>query len=94
MKSIEGWQQFSELCIASIKKNNFDAVMQFLLTPEEKEQLATRVLLIQQLLAGEKSQREIAHDLKISISKITRGSNELKRSDKAIITFLRKNLLA
>ena len=93
MESTSGWQQFLELCAVSIKQNNFDVLMQVLLTPEEKDQLSTRVLLIQQLLAGEKSQREIAQDLQVSISKITRGSNELKRSDAATIAFLKEQLL-
>ena len=94
MDSTNGWHQFLELSAASIKCNNFDALMQVLLTAEEKEQLSTRVLLLQQLLAGKKSQREIAQELKISISKITRGSNELKRSDAAMHTFLKEHLLS
>ena len=93
MESTNGWHQFLELAAASVKCNNFDALMQVLLTAEEKDQLSTRVLLIQQLLSGKKSQREIAQELKISISKITRGSNELKRSDAAMVTFLKERLL-
>jgi len=90
--SFNGWQEFIDLCKSSIKANNFDELMQVLLTLEEKEQFSTRVLLLQQLLQAEKSQREIAKDLHISISKITRGSNELKRSSTMMLDFLKDNL--
>lgn len=87
-----GWQKFVELSEAAIATGNFDELLDVLLTIEEKEQLATRVLLIQELMVGEKSQREIAEHLNISIAKITRGSNELKRSSTAIVDFLQANL--
>ena len=88
-----GWQEFVRLCSTSIAADNFDELCNVLLTVEEKNQLATRVLLLQQLLMGAKSQREIAQCFNISIAKITRGSNELKRGNMAIIDFLRSNLV-
>lgn len=48
-------------------------------TEEEKEALATRALIIDALLEAKQTQRDIAETLKVSISKITRGSNMLKR---------------
>lgn len=62
----------------------------FFLTAEEISDLSRRVLIIKALLAGKKSQRDIAKELNVSIAKITRGSNELKRSNKKIIDFLIK----
>ena len=94
MESPAGWQRFIELCATSMHHGNFNELMQVLLTPEEKEQLSTRVLLMQQLLEAKKSQRKIAQDLQVSISKITRGSNELKRSSPATLTFLKETLVA
>ena len=52
----DGWQQFINLCRAAVELGNFDELMKVLLTAEEKEQLATRVLLLQQLLQADKSQ--------------------------------------
>jgi TrpR family trp operon transcriptional repressor len=93
MRGTDGWPKFINLCDASIKANNFAELMEFFLTPEEKEQLALRVLLVQELLSGEKTQRQIAKDLTISISKITRGSNHLKVAEhQALKAFLQEQL--
>ena len=51
-----------------------------LFTMKEKYDLALRWRLMKELYNG-KSQREIAHDLGISLCKITRGSKILKESD-------------
>ena len=60
-----------------------------ILTPQELESVAERWQLIQALASG-KPQREIAHDLKLSISKITRGSRMLKYGSGGFGLFLRK----
>lgn len=80
-----GWQSFLRLCHAQRTHADLIQFFDLFLTDEEKENLATRVLLIQALLAGELSQREIAKQLHVSIAKITRGSNMLKRMDKAFL---------
>ena len=49
-----------------------------LLSPEELNAISGRILVYKELLHGEKSQREIAKEHKISIATITRGSNNLK----------------
>ena len=59
--------------------DELDSLMTFLLTPEERSMLVKRVLITQELLNGKAPQMQIAKDLGVSISKITRGSNELKR---------------
>ncbi|NCB00979.1 MAG: transcriptional regulator [Spirochaetia bacterium] len=51
-----------------------------LFTVKEKYDLALRWRLMKELYNG-KSQREIAHDLGISLCKITRGSKILKQND-------------
>ena len=63
-----------------------------LLTPEEKESLALRCLIIEELLKQKKTQRDIAKDLQVSIAKITRGSNELKRMPDKLIAFLKEQV--
>lgn len=60
--------------------NQLEALLKVLLTNEEREGLPKRILIIEALLKGEKTQREIAKDLNVSIAKITRGSNALKNS--------------
>ena len=61
-------------------------------TQEEKESIATRCLIVVELLKQEKTQRAIAEYSHVSIAKITRGSNELKRMPPKLIEFLRKNV--
>ncbi len=51
-----------------------------------------RYLIIKELLQKKKPQRQIAKDLNVSIAKITRGSNELKRMHPKLLQFLKKNL--
>jgi TrpR family trp operon transcriptional repressor len=92
MERKDGWHAFIELCQKAAKQDNLPKVYQFIFTPEEREQLATRTLLIKALLEGALSQREISAKLKVSISKITRGSNALKMIDENLKKFLKKTL--
>lgn len=75
MKSFEG---FLSLCVMA-KEAELRELFEFFLTAEERSQLAGRVVVIQALLKGELTQREIAENLGVSISQITRGSNALRR---------------
>lgn len=73
-------RHYKELCelLASIENpKEADVLLQDILTPQEIESIAERWQLIRQLAFG-KPQRDVAKDLKISISKITRGSRVLK----------------
>ncbi len=73
-----GWREFLRLCQRVKTEDQLDELFGLFFTLEEKDVLATRILLIQELLKAEKTQREIAQHLNISIAKITRGSNALK----------------
>jgi len=57
-------------------------------THEEREALATRFLIIRELLRNQMTQREMAANLKVSIAKITRGSNAIKAIDAPLKKFL------
>ena len=92
MQEKKGWQLFIKLCVTASKKGNLEQLLQFLLTDEEVAQLEKRVLLVQALLSEEATQREIAKNLQVSISKITRGSNSLKHIDIDLKKFLRDQL--
>lgn len=85
------WQDFITLCQKAGKQGLLGQLFDFLFTPEEREQLPTRIKLTEALLNGELSQRAISAELGISISKITRGSNALKAIDDDLRKFLESN---
>ncbi|MBS0650873.1 MAG: trp operon repressor [Verrucomicrobia bacterium] len=88
----DGWRGFKELCRAAVGEGNLDALLELFLTLEEQEDLALRFQLIKALLEGKLPQREIAKDLQISISKITRGSNALKTIKPVFREFLQTRM--
>ena len=49
-----------------------------LLTQAEKSDIADRIQILEGLLKNKLSQRDLAAELQVSISKITRGSNALR----------------
>ncbi len=89
----KGMGQFIDLCLLTKDKKTCSFLFDLFLTHEEKTDLGMRILIIKELLNGKKTQREIAEDLNVSIAKITRGSNELKRIDMKQLNYLKENLL-
>ncbi|MBP6918662.1 MAG: trp operon repressor [Gammaproteobacteria bacterium] len=87
----EGWRCFLNWCSATQDKALLTELFDCLLTPEEKESIETRCLIVQALLDQEKPQRQISEDLKVSIAKITRGSNQLKRISEKLKKYLLTN---
>ena len=84
----KGWRCFLQLCMSAGNEKNLTELFNLLLTPEEKTSLETRCLIIQALLDQKKPQRQISEELNVSIAKITRGSNELKRISKRLKLYL------
>jgi TrpR family transcriptional regulator, trp operon repressor len=82
------WRDFLKLCEGIKKPEQLDEFFELFLTSSEREELTLRYLIIKELLKGERTQREIAKYLKVSISKITRGSNYLKMMDDDFKKFL------
>lgn len=76
--TMDGWRRFLDLCLLAKSRNQFEEVLQLFLTHQERRNVSKRMLLVNALLEGNLSQREIAHQFKISIARITRGSNALK----------------
>ncbi|TSC59158.1 MAG: TrpR family transcriptional regulator, trp operon repressor [Candidatus Peregrinibacteria bacterium Greene0416_62] len=66
-----------------------EMLLQDMLTPQEMASLAERWQLIQKLDAGV-PQRDIADELGVSISKITRGSRMLQYGSGGFAYFLKK----
>ncbi len=88
----EGWQCFLDLCLETKDLKHLAPLFDLLLTEEEKESLAMRCMIIKELLSRDKTQRQIAVDLNVSIAKITRGSNELKRVKASFLDYVKKKL--
>ena len=74
----DGWRGFLKICSKCQSLREFDRIMNLFLTHQERNVVATRFLILRELIRGKKTQREMAKDLKVSIAKITRGSNFLK----------------
>ncbi|OGT64760.1 MAG: Trp operon repressor [Gammaproteobacteria bacterium RIFCSPHIGHO2_12_FULL_45_9] len=65
-------------------------LLYLLLTPEEQQDIADRVQIVQALMQGHNTQRTMASTLDVSIAKITRGSNALKHISPQLADFLKK----
>ena len=89
-KNQKGWQHFIALCKNTPDDKMLFSLLDLFLTAEEHDHLATRYLIVKELISGKKTQRQIAKDLNVSIAKITRGSNELKRVNNQIVHYLQK----
>lgn len=87
-----GWKSFLELIHSAESTAELDELLSALMTHEERNQFALRVELIRELLHKQKSQRQIASELGISIATITRGSNMLKTIKQKVLAFLEAHL--
>ncbi|ODY08019.1 Trp operon repressor [Vibrio parahaemolyticus] len=77
------WQQIVELIRSSVDSQQHEMLLTMLMTPDERESLTARVNILNELLKGELSQRQISQMLGVGIATITRGSNELKSKSEA-----------
>jgi len=78
---ILNWRGFIKLCLKTKTEKQLLALFALFLTEAEKEDIAVRHAIVRELLLGKKTQRELAKQFKISIAKITRGSNALRITD-------------
>ena len=63
--------------------------LESLLTVKEYKEIATRIEILKRLNRGE-TQRNIAKDLGVSVSTVTRGSKELQKHGEELIKILEK----
>ena len=82
------WHNFLALCMKAHTQEDLNALLELFLTSQERTAISTRYAIIAALLKGEKTQREIAKSIPISIAKITRGSNSLKQIGARLTQFL------
>lgn len=88
-----GWQDLIQLLSAMEDKRSIEKILQVLFTHDERNDMAKRVQIIHGLLQGDKTQRQLAQELNVSIAKITRGSNALKSVDDEVKVLLNKAIL-
>jgi len=91
-KSKQGLADFAKLCTQIENPEDLLQLFDLFFTIEEKETLAQRYLIVEALLKGELTQREISEKMKVSIAQITRGSNAMKIIDDKLKDFLRNTL--
>ncbi|MBJ6913271.1 trp operon repressor [Vibrio cholerae] len=76
--SFSEWQQVLDLVKQAVQQEQHEMLLTMLMTPDEREALVARVNIVNELLQGDLSQRQISQMLGVGIATITRGSNELK----------------
>lgn len=92
-ESNQGWDLFLTLCSKIKSREEWEKICSLFFTHEERETLASRTLIIKELLAKTKTQREISQTCDVSIAQITRGSNALKGIEPTLQNRLEKILL-
>lgn len=81
-------QQLIDTILKCQDKATLRLFLEALLTKAEIENLDKRYMIIQELIAGNLTQREIAKNLGVSIFNVSRGANLLKETGVSV-----KNLL-
>ncbi len=82
------WQQVIALLKTAVSEGKEESLLTLLLTPDERESLLGRVNIVNELLKGELSQRQMSQLLGVGVATITRGSNGLKQQDDATKAWL------
>lgn len=84
----DGWQNFIAHCLKFKNASELEVFFDVLFTSSEKTEFGNRLCIIRELLENKKTQREIAHDLKVSIANVSRGSNVIKNSEHDLKKYL------
>lgn len=70
--------EFLNQCMKFNDIKDLAKFFEVILTISERNEIPKRLQIIRELLKGEKTQRELAESLKVSIANVTRASNLIK----------------
>ncbi len=87
------WSRFVELLAQAFTSGQGEALLNLMLTSDERQAYSTRLCIIEELLRNQLSQRQLKEQLGVGIATITRGSNGLKSASPDLLSWLREQLL-
>ena len=87
------WTRFIQLLAEAFSAGQGEALLNLMLTADERQGYGTRLCIIEELLRSQLSQRQLKDQLRVGIATITRGSNGLKSAAPELRDWLTEQLL-